>query len=63
MKENQIITIGLPFIGGAALMLVLIYLVKLDGLILWIVFLIGVVIMLVITIEFIYPKIFENYNG
>jgi len=61
MKENDFIKLGLPFTEGALLMLALIYLAKLDGLILWVVFLVGIIIMTFVNVGLIYPKIFENY--
>lgn len=60
MKRNKLLEIALSVIGGALWMSVLIYLVKLEGLTLLIVFLIGAVILAYIDVYAIYPRIFKD---
>ncbi len=59
-KKIRLVTNVLPFVEGALLMTILIYLIKLEGFILWLIFLAMMGALSMINVTLIYPKLIND---
>ncbi len=62
MKENKPVKYTIAFIQGAGIMAFLIFVMKLEGLALYATFLVVLISLTVFEVNWLYPKIFEDYN-
>ncbi len=62
MKENKLVKYSIAFFQGAGLMAFLMFVTKLEGLILIGTFMILLIVVTIIEVRWLYPRIFEDYE-
>ncbi len=63
MKENKPVKYSIALFQGAGLMAFLILVMKLEGLALYATFIVILISLTVFEVLWLYPRIFEDYNG